>query len=82
MAKSAPKKLAGGYDGPTYKVAPPDYVCNTCGFRHPVGRENNMGGTEGAPTMLRHLQDEHGYQPKHPIRDWREYVEIPQQRSA
>lgn len=63
------------YTGPTYSLAPREYVCNTCGHREPVGRSNNMGATEGAPPMLRHLRDKHGYQPKYgDIADWQECV--------
>jgi hypothetical protein len=62
------------YNGPTYYVAPPDYACKACGFRHPVGRTNNMGQTEGSATMLRHLRDEHDYKPLHPIKDWQPHI--------
>lgn len=61
--------------GPTYSLAPREYICNECGFRHPVGRENNMAATEGGPVMLRHLRDEHDAELPCPIRDWREHVE-------
>jgi hypothetical protein len=60
------------WQGPTYFVASPEYVCSGCGFRHPCGRVNDMGTPEGAVVMLRHLQAAHGYKPGHEFPDWRE----------